>query len=984
MSFAPYPYRYPAMTRLLNEAPGRAYTAEAKQLGAALLLMAARPNSNLNFAAAAFAVLDRARADGDCPAQLNLLLLVAADQEPRDKPVHAESQRAESVCPDDPTPLWLLGQYQSQRARVHSLSNSTGDAVPGDSVPAAAQRQALDTLERLAQRFPDSAAAITGVADAHLRAGFRLAVSQPFTARHELQTAAAGYQQARSIEAPGAAAGLARALIGLGEPGHAAELARESIAGQRTPGPMLELLIMAEETAHQFGQAEAAGRQLASRGPGAYPHGFPLFAVPGGADETPGDEDLKQDPMGPQSLGWETYTTLSVYLQPLPGGAGATVEDVSFIPLYRPDGGVLEIMASCAEVSWRRNAILAGHARAALTDFPDEFKSVRPIGDYENTGCGAPGDIREIARLEEGLPVDRDSLDSVAEKRQNLWRWAGDLPRAERTIQDWLKAAGATTGSPMLRLGEVYFLQRRYDDAAAAFGAAARRLRYAEENNDLGVWQAQLDEGASLIHAGRDTEGLPLLRTIAERAERGAAYWRRSNQDAAAQFAAIGYHARAQLADAERESGAVHASVNDYEAARELLPPPSYRGVAGIRSERIDANQALAELQLGRLARARQRIESALRADPMNPGFLMTAGFIANRAGETATAVRHNAATLMSDPGAFPAANDLGVELAKLGRRDDAVTSLRRAVGIRPDYALAWFNLGVLYSQMGPRRVLESQGAFARAFALDKELVDRKPLLTIDAQIYRTGLDLSKPLPPRWSFSQLQVLSAAPSIGLLGALLLGLGLAQTAGSSTQVSQAEGLLESAGKRLGRLTLLNRLRNPLWALATTVLIFTLPAVIRLRAGATEAVTLSVGVLSMALLAMWARRLVARRVGVTTRQESWGPGVAVGVATAPLAPWAPLPVIRANRDISKDASSRIHATAPIALAIVGIILSVESSAFEVPLSRSLGTAALIMAASTLLPVAPLDGASLGKTGLVAGAGLVGAAVLIWLGVV
>jgi cellulose synthase operon protein C len=137
--------------------------------------------------------------------------------------------------------------------------------------------------------------------------------------------------------------------------------------------------------------------------------------------------------------------------------------------------------------------------------------------------------------------------------------------------------------------------------------------------------------------------------------------------------------------------------------------------------------------------------------------------------------------------------------------------------------------------------------------------------------------------------------------------------------------------------------------------------------------------VGVLLLALVAMRARSLVARRAGLTIRNESWGPGVAFGMATAVVAPWAPLPVARTTDD-----APRVHAAAPVALALMGVVLFVESAAFQVPLTRSLAQAALIMVASTLVPVGPLDGAKLGRTGLLAGAGVVGAAVLVGLGVV
>jgi tetratricopeptide (TPR) repeat protein len=142
-------------------------------------------------------------------------------------------------------------------------------------------------------------------------------------------------------------------------------------------------------------------------------------------------------------------------------------------------------------------------------------------------------------------------------------------------------------------------------------------------------------------------------------------------------------------------------------------------GATGLRPERIDANQAVAELALGRATTAKEAIDRALRADPMNPAFLMTAGFVADRAGQLETATRYNAATLVSDGGAFPAANDLGVQLARLHRNEEAATALRRAVGARPDYALGWFNLGVVYSRMGPAQVLESQGARPSAHADD-------------------------------------------------------------------------------------------------------------------------------------------------------------------------------------------------------------------------------------------------------------------------
>lgn len=997
-----YPYRYPAITRLLDQAPGRGHTAEAGALGAALLLVAGRyaedsatpypGGATTSAAAAAFAVLDRARTTGDCGVQLNLLLLVSADAAPRDGPVRDEARRAESACPNDPTPGWLLGQYQSQRARVGARG------APGsDPVPPGAQQEAVATFEQLVRQFPSSAAVVAGAADAHLRRGLRLAGAQPFTARNELYRAVAGYLGARDIDPGVAVPGLARAYIALGEPARAAELLRPLIAAEPTSGPLLELLVTAEESAQEFTRAESTARQLADRGRSAYAASQQLFAVPGSFGER-----LELDPSGPQSLGTETHLPFTVHLRMTMGtGGGASVNDVSFIPTFRADPDVMGSDPACAELAWRRNAILAGRAAAALAGIPAPLavRSARPGADCS---LGA-GPIRDIARAEHGLPVDPEFRDDIADDRQNLFRWAGDLPHAETVVETWAKQSGGQAPLPAFRLAEVYFLQRRYDDAAAAFGVAARRIRAAEFDNDVWVYEALLGRGAALLSAGRSAEGLPLLRSVADLAARGMAY-QTSLKDATydpaqvvQDFAAVAYHAWAHLADAERESGVLRAAVEDYRAARELVPLLTADGATGLRPERLDGNQALAELALGSVAAARQAIDRAVRADPMNPAFLMTAGFVADRAGQCDTAARFNAAALASDPGAFPAANDLGVEMARLHRHDEAVTALRRALGVRPDYALAWFNLGIVYSRMGPAHLLSSQGALARAFGLDESLRDRKRQLTIDAQVYRTGLDLSKPLPPRWSVARLQQFAPAPTAGLLAALVLGLALARTAASGAQGTPMRAWVESVADRLERLPLVNRVRRPAWALTATALVFLLFAVVRAPVSVTEVGVLAGGALVLGAAAMRARTTLARRVGATIQQESWGPGIAFGVASAVVAPWAPLPVVRGNPGAGpgpgdpgagpgggNPGAGRVHAAAPVALGLIAVVLFVESAVFAVPVARSLANAAVIMVASTLIPVPPLDGAQLTGAGLLAGAGAVGATVLLGLAVV
>ncbi|MEV6302972.1 hypothetical protein AB0M02_26390 [Actinoplanes sp. NPDC051861] len=945
-----YPYRYQEMNRLLDAAPQSGRTAQTARLGATLLVRAAKPVGSrfdydrANAAAAAFAMLERAREAGGCDAQLNLLLMVSADMLPRDRVVRDEVAAAEKACPGDPTPLWIYGQYLSQRA-ARVIQFKVGDLIPAD-----ATQQAAAAFDRLAREFPGSVPALTGVADGHLREGMRLISAKPFTARSHLRIAESHYLAARDLDPSAAVPGLAATLIALGEPDRAASLVRNAAAG-----PLLELLTTAQEAAHRFDQAAATARSLLTIGPRGYPSGDQLFPVPGSMEEV-----LPQDPAGPLSAGVVTALPFTVDLQVIPGGAGGEVEDTSFVPAYRP-GGVIGSDPDCPALGWRRDAILAGHVRSADVLLADGVRAepVRPGG-----GCSLRADIlRDIVMLETGRQIDTSRREWVGDEWQNLYRWAGDLPRAEKAARVWAGGGSAEQPLPWLRLGEVLFLQGRFEEAAGAYAGAARRTRASNWNNDTGVTQALLGQGASLLRTSRSAEGMTILRDVAAAAEQGAAFQRQTgdenkpDQGYARQFALVAYHARAQLADAARGAGTPRAALEDYAAARELLPHLDGRVL--LRPERLDANQALAEIELGSFAAASESIARALTVDPLNPAFLMTAGFAADRAGHWQAAARFNSAALSNDPGAFPAANDLGVALARLGRHDAAADAFRRSVGARPDYALGWFNLGVVSS------FVPAQGAFARAFALDPSLRDAPRVPTTDVRIYRTGIDLSKPLPGRWSLAGLPPLSPAPATGLLAVLVLGLTLARAAGAGAQ-SSAQQWLETI---VDRWPLLGRLRHPAWALALTVTIF----VVR---GPESPIFLAFGVLLLAMVALRSRAFVARRAGISLTQESWGPGMAFGALTAVFAPWAPLPVTR-----PASAVPRVHTVAPVALGLLALVLFLETAAFGVPVISALATSALVMVASVLVPVAPLDGAEIDKAGLVAGAGVLGAAVLMGL---
>lgn len=115
----------------------------------------------------------------------------------------------------------------------------------------------------------------------------------------------------------------------------------------------------------------------------------------------------------------------------------------------------------------------------------------------------------------------------------------------------------------------------------------------------------------------------------------------------------------------------------------------------------------------------------------------------------------------------------------------------------------------------------------------------------------------------------------------------------------------------------------------------------------------------------------------------QETWLPSMVLGVALAPFGGlWAPMPVTRVAGTCAEEQVGRVHAAAPITAAVLAAALFVEAAWFPVPLTSSLAVATLVMAASMLPPVKPLDGAFLGRTGAVAGLGVLALALLTLLG--
>jgi Zn-dependent protease len=308
----------------------------------------------------------------------------------------------------------------------------------------------------------------------------------------------------------------------------------------------------------------------------------------------------------------------------------------------------------------------------------------------------------------------------------------------------------------------------------------------------------------------------------------------------------------------------------------------------------------------------------------------------------------------------------------------EAIIALRAAVSARPDFALGWFNLSVAYGQHG--NLYASQGALARAIKLNPDLEDRRRELTADATVYVTGLDLSKPLPPRWTLAEVQRRQPAAAVGLLALATAASALLGNAGPSTAPKKGEKWLRLTASRLSRLPGARRLHHPLWAGFATVATFCVALGSHNVPQPSEFVAYGVGISVLCGVVVAARRRVARKAQIVVAHRSWPPGLVIGLLTGAVGtPLAPLPVVHSGR-----ATQRLHGAGPLLAGLLAAILLLETAWLAVPLVHALGIAAVVMTASLLLPVGPLDGARIKGASALAGLGMVGIGVLILLGLV
>ena len=294
-----------------------------------------------------------------------------------------------------------MGQSQLRTGQISGSATYVATAL---------QPHATATFSRLAAQYPRDTGVLTGLGESYLRAGTYLRSSEPFTARQDFRSAITEYNRASALgDERDAAPGVARALIGLGEPTAAARMLSPLARSSAFPGQLLELLITADEAAHDFGPAVTAAQRLGQLGSASYPDGDALIPVP-----QSGSVDALDDATLPLSFGVGRLTPLTADLVPPAGrSGGGSVQDLSFIPEYRDDAGVTGTQPGCPSWTWARDELLLGHAALALANWPAQFQSVRP----GSPGCAQTGKLKLIAETEAGRKPDQNIMTGHHQRR---------------------------------------------------------------------------------------------------------------------------------------------------------------------------------------------------------------------------------------------------------------------------------------------------------------------------------------------------------------------------------------------------------------------------------------------------------------------------------------------------------------------------------------------------------------------------------------
>lgn len=327
--------------------------------------------------------------------------------------------------------------------------------------------------------------------------------------------------------------------------------------------------------------------------------------------------------------------------------------------------------------------------------------------------------------------------------------------RAEAALSYLERAQGEVPDEPwvQLRRGEIYYRQGRHLEARNALERAVEiDPELAEAHHLLAFVYGDLGDDALAVRAAsRASE----LNPSYEKAEANLSLDRYSSARYDELIGARGAQpAPAEGMLAHYNLGLTFRQKGLYEEAWREFALALERG-----EDALLVGQARAELQLlrGAAAEAESLLAELLELEPESPKLWNERGVAAHQRGDLGVAEEYYGRALRLDPTYVLARNNLGVLqhhlgdaasestfrlalgggrglveiwrnlgllLARQGRRAEAVTSYRRALEVDPGSAAAWTGLGAVLLDGG--RLPEARAAFVRAVDLDPTLAEAR------------------------------------------------------------------------------------------------------------------------------------------------------------------------------------------------------------------------------------------------------------------
>lgn len=866
---------------------------------------------------------------------------------------------ARDPCSGDPAGRVAEAYLELATVTRHFVKGSQSPKFDAGDLRPAIWEPIISEFQSIQSEWPENPAGLIGEGDAYLSGALQMRQQgyQAFSVQAYLEAALLAFGKAQQItSAPEVTVSMAQALVHLGKWNQASEVLETLPAA--LAGTELTVHSKRLSLAHQD-KLEAAL---------AIPNPEPLevaVVVPSGIYTSDGGFGFSPVELTATRDAWQTDRLIV----PEDIGAGSTAMDASHTPADR-DGlgnqlGELLLLADREE---------------------DFLQAV--CGDEGNWELGRACEL--IAEQAESGTVGPELIDL----RQDIMRMYGRFDDAKKLLTDAI-SDGADDAVVHERLGELHFLA---GDWAGAAGSSSEALDRAVSEDDI--------FGFSGFSASRSGSQWAALRVA-------VAYRNQGRFDDAHNFLVDSEETYETIGETEdvaifpimllREQAALSYARRDLVAAWEQ----TQRVVALGRDMEIRRSIRIlggAELQLGAFVamelgdfdNAVSYAQAAVDIDPYNPLFLESLAEVERKAsslGSAPEAASPSASTqpaasaavsetpppnddeeqadqedplaLLIDsyrraldvhPSLFSAWNNLGVLLLKSGAEDAALQAFEQAIQHRDDYATAWFNLGVVEAgRSGFTSFVRSQGAFGQASSLNRDYKTAERQAVFDEEIYDSGLDISKEIPPGWELSQTSRSRISLfSVGLL--VMVGVRIVWELGSGWLLEKQ--LADMSGRaRRGR-----GLWSKVWHWRPAGMWTTLGTI-------GVAVMLSgaqgLGELGFVLLVVFAvlalHSAATHNFGTTesVRQRSMPAATLLGLALAPLglgfAPAAPVEQVdRSN--------PKTHRAATAALTIMAVITGTVAVLTPVPLARGAALAAILILSSSLVPVRPLDGAGLG----------------------